>query len=163
MFKALAEWGFSDYASAIGGLFIVVFLVAEGIRKVIGHTDWAKQRKAEKEKKQKEADREQYREFTDEFVREFVPPLVKHFEDADKEINGKLDLVLNSSNNLLRKEMTDIYYRYLPYKRILQYDKKQFIRLKTDYENQGGNSYIGEIWKEIEEWEVVMDIEELDK
>lgn len=163
MFKTLTEWSLSDCASAIGGLFIIVFLAIECIRKAIGHTEWAKQRKAEKEKKQKEADYEQYHEFTDEFVKEFVPPLVKHFEDADKEINGKLDLVLNSSNNLLRKEMTDIYYRYLPYKRILQYDKKQFIRLKTDYENQGGNSYIGEIWKEMEDWEVVMDIGELDK
>lgn len=119
MFKALTEWGLSDYASAIGGLFIIVFLAIECIRKAIGHTEWAKQRKAEKEKKQKEADYKQYREFTDEFVKEFVPPLVKHFENADKEISGKLDLVLNSSNNLLRKEMTDIYYRYLPYKRIL--------------------------------------------
>ena len=59
--------------------------------------------------------------------------------------------------------MTDIYYRYLPYKKILQYDKKQFIRLREDYKAQDGNSYIDEIWKEIQNWTVVESREELNK
>ena len=44
MFKAIAEWGFSDFASAIGGLFIIVFFIMEAIKKAVGHTEWYKQR-----------------------------------------------------------------------------------------------------------------------
>lgn len=163
MFKAIAEWGFSDFASAIGGLFIIVFFVMEAIKKAVGHTEWYKQRQEEKNKKRKEADHEQYKEFTDEFIKQFVPPLVKKFEESDDKILAKLDTVITSSNDLLRKEMTDIYYRYLPYKKILQYDKKQFIRLREDYKAQDGNSYIDEIWKEIQNWTVVEKREDLTK
>ena len=163
MFKAIAEWGFSDFASAIGGLFIIVFFVMEAIKKAVGHTEWYKQRQEEKNKKKKELDHEQYKEFTDEFVKQFVPPLVKKFEESDNKILAKLDTVITSSNDLLRKEMTDIYYRYLPYKKILQYDKKQFIRLREDYKAQDGNSYIDEIWKEIQDWTVIERREDLTK
>ena len=142
MFKAIAEWGFSDFASAIGGLFILIFFAAEVIKKVFSYTGWYKQRQEEKNKKKKEADHAQYKEFTDEFVKQFVPPLVEKFEQSDKQILEKLDTVITSSNDLLRNEMTAIYYRYLPYKKILQYDKKQFMRLMEDYKAQKGNSYI---------------------
>lgn len=162
LFKAFETWTFSDFATFIGGFFILGSIIFEAFKKATEHTEWAKKRQAEKIKIKKEAAHEQYKEFTDEFIHEFVPPLVKKLEDADKEIIISLEKLTNSSNDLLRKDMTDIYYKYLPYKKILQYDKKCFRKLYDDYGAQGGNTYIDTIWEEIQTWEVVLNKDELE-
>lgn len=161
LFKAFETWTFSDFASFIGGFFIIGSIIFEAFKKATERTEWAKKRQAEKMKIKKEAAHEQYKEFTDEFVNEFVPPLLKQFSDADQSIMEKLDKLTNSSNDLLRKDMTDIYYKYLPYKKILQYDKKCFRKLYDDYGAQGGNTYIDTLWKEIQTWDTVLTEEDL--
>ena len=161
LFKAFEAWTFSDFATFVGGFFILGSIIFEAFKKATEHTEWSKKRQAEKMKVKKEVAHEQYKEFTNEFINEFVPPLLKQFSDADQSIIEKLDKLTNSSNDLLRKDMTDIYYKYLPYKKILQYDKKCFIKLYHDYGAQGGNTYIDAIWEEIQTWEVVLSKEEL--
>lgn len=163
IFKMISQWPLSQIASFIGGLIILVYICAEAFKKATEHTEWAKKRKEKKDKEKYEAAHEQYQEFTDAFVKEFVPPLVKQFEQADQQIIEKLDNLIEASKDMLRKEMTDIYYKYLPYKKILQYDKKCFIKLYHDYGALKGNTYIDEIWAEIQTWEVVLESANLDK
>lgn len=162
-FKTISEWTISDIASIIGGLIILVYACVEVFKKATEHTEWAKKRKTAKQEEKRESFRALYTEFTDSFVKDFVPPLVEKLEDSDKQIINQLEKLTTSSNDILRKEMTDIYYRYLPYKKILQYDKKCFVKLYNDYGAQGGNSYINEINNEISKWEVVLKEEDLFK
>ena len=161
LFKAFESWTFSDFASFIGGLFIIGSIIFEAFKKATERTEWAKKRKEKRNAEKREAAKKQYREFTDEFVKEFVPPLVKPFAEADEKIMKSLSNLTNSSNDMLRKEMTDIYYKYLPYKKILQYDKKCFVKLYHDYGAQGGNTYIDTLWEEIQTWDTVLTEEEL--
>lgn len=161
IFKDIVDWSLSDFASFFGGLIILIYISFEAFKKATEQTRWAQERKKEKEKIKREAAHKQYKEFTDEFVKEFVPPLIARFEQSDKEIIEKLNKLNNSSNDMLRKQMTDIYYKYLPFKKILQYDKKCFIKLYHDYGAQGGNSYIEELKKELDTWEVVLTEEDL--
>lgn len=161
IFDIISKWPLSQIASFIGGAVILIYIGAEAFKKATEQTEWAKKRKAEKDKEKYEAAHKQYKEFTDAFVKDFVPPLVKQFENADQEIIRKLDSIIEAQKDVLRKEMTDIYYKYLPYKKILQYDKKCFIKLYHDYEVLKGNSYITEIWNEIQTWDVVLDEQDL--
>lgn len=161
IFEIISKWPLSQIASFIGGAVILIYIGAEAFRKATEHTEWAKKRRKEKEKEKYEAAHRQYQEFTDAFVKEFVPPLIKQFEQADQQILDKLDIIIESQKDILRKQMTDIYYKYLPYKKILQYDKKCFIKLYHDYEALNGNSYITEIWNEIQTWDVVLEEQDL--
>ena len=162
-YKFISQWSLSQIASAIGGFAILIYFGVEAFKKATEHTEWAKKRKEKKSKDKEEAAHKQYKMFTDAFVKEFVPPLIKQFEEADKEIVQKLDNLIEAQKDVLRKEMTDIYYKYLPYKKILQYDKKCFIKLYYDYGILKGNTYIDEIWAEIQTWDVVLEASELDK
>ena len=59
--------------------------------------------------------------------------------------------------------MVNIYYSCLPYKKILYYDKEVLIKLHEDYERQGGNTFVEELWDEIKTWTVVRNVEDLKK
>lgn len=152
-----------NWAQLIGGLFILLYLLVDVFRKLTDHSKWGQARKQEKETRQREAALKQYKEFTAEFVESFVPPLVKKFTEQDEKLFNKMEQLTQSSNDLLRKEMTSIYYKYLPYKKILQYDKECFIKLYHNYIAQGGNSYITDIYNELKDWEVVLTREDLEK
>lgn len=151
------------WAEFIGGIFIFAYFMIQVVQKIVNSTKWGQERKAEKEKEKLEKAHEQYQKFTDEFVNSFVPPLVQQFKDQDEKLFQKMDQLKNSSNDLLRKDMTDIYYKYLPYKKILQFEKECFIKLYDDYVKQDGNSYIQHIYAEMMEWEVVLRKEDLIK
>ena len=70
-------------------------------------------------------------------------------------------MLIKSSNDMLRKDIVRIYYKYLPYKKILQYDKEFVCAVYQDYHAQGGNSFIDGIMKIIRTWLVVSTEEEL--
>lgn len=160
MFDSMSPQSWAEF---IGGIFIFIYFLIQVGQKIINSTKWGQERKAAKEKEKLEKAHEQYQRFTDEFVNSFVPPLVQQFKDQDEKLFQKIDQLRNSSNDLLRKDMTDIYYKYLPYKKILQYEKECFIKLYDDYTRQDGNSYIQHIYTEMMSWEVVLKKEELTK
>lgn len=151
----------SQWAEIIGGLFIFIYFLIQVIEKTINHTKWGKERKQEKDKEKEKQAHEQYKRFTNDFVESFVPPLIKQFTEQDEKLLEKLDKLTQSSNDLLRKDMTDIYYKYLPYRKILQYDKESFLKLYHDYAAQGGNTYITDVYNELKDWEVVLREEDL--
>lgn len=160
MFKDMTP---AAWAELVGGFFIFVYILTDVIKKLIDRSKWGQKMKEEKEQMKREIAHKQYREFTDEFVNSFVPPLMKQLTDQDEKLNSKIDLLTKSSNDLLRMDMNEIYYRYLPYKKILDYDRKCFIKLYDDYVEQGGNSYIQDINTELRSWEIVATKEDLTK
>lgn len=71
------------------------------------------------------------------------------------DIQNSLDLLKCSQLDLLRYNMNAIYYKYRPYKKILDCDKKAFIKLYEDYHEAGGNTWIDTLYSEVIIWETV--------
>lgn len=63
----------------------------------------------------------------------------------------------------MRYNMNKIYYKYRPFKKILDYDKKAFLKLYQDYKPMGGNTWIDVLYNEVVTWEAVQDADELTK
>ena len=53
--------------------------------------------------------------------------------------------------------MNRIYYKYRPYKKILDCDKKAFMKLYTDYHDIGGNTWIYTLHNIVMHWDIVED------
>lgn len=151
----MGDFSFQDIANSIGGLLIICFLVWQAIEKFFGNVGFIKEKRIKREKEEKEKLKNLYQEFTEEFVKEFMPTILDKLNEHNEAQDDKLEKLIKSSNDILRKEIVRIYYKYLPYKKILQYDKEALIRLYTDYHNQGGNTFIDDIWAQMCTWEVV--------
>ena len=80
---------------------------------------------------------------------------------VNNNIVSEITLLTKSSNDILRREIVKIYYRYLPYKKIPRFDKESLLKMVNDYFEQKGNSFIQDLYNEIKEWEVVESIEDL--
>ena len=82
-------------------------------------------------------------------------------ENKLDEIQLSIELLNNTQLDLLRYNMNRLYYKYRPFKKILDCDKKAFIKFYTDYHKAGGNTWIDSLSKEVMTWEVVEDESEL--
>lgn len=78
-----------------------------------------------------------------------------------KQIQKSVNLLNASQMDLMRYNMNSLYYKYRPYKKILDCDKKAFIKFYTDYHSMGGNTWIDSLYKEVMSWEIVEDETEL--
>ena len=58
--------------------------------------------------------------------------------------------------------MNRLYYKYRPFKKILDCDKKAFIKLYNDYKPMGGNSWIDALYNEVVTWEIIENENELE-
>lgn len=56
--------------------------------------------------------------------------------------------------NLLKNQLTEIYYRYNEEKKIPDYVYQNFLDMLKVYEDLGGNSYIHTIAHKMEQWEI---------
>ena len=117
-----------------------------------------KKKKIEAEKKKQE---EIIQKTTEKVAEQILTPIMTTFEEKNRLQDEKLSKLTKSSNDMLRKDIVKIYYKYLPYKKILQYDKEFVCAVYQDYHNQDGNSFIDGIMKEIRTWLVVLTEEEL--
>ena len=63
--------------------------------------------------------------------------------------------------DLMRYNMNLLYYKYRPFKKILDCDKKAFMKLYSDYHDMGGNTWIDSLYNEVMHWEIVEDETEL--
>ena len=81
-------------------------------------------------------------------------------KDLEK-LQKSVDLVNVSQLDLIRYNINRIYYKYRPYKKILDCDKKAFIKLYDDYHSMGGNTWIDQLYTEVMPWEIVEDESEL--
>lgn len=76
-------------------------------------------------------------------------------------IQKSVDLLNTSQMDLMRYNMNRLYYKYRPFKKILDCDKKAFIKLYNDYHDMGGNTWIDALYNEVMAWEIVQDENEL--
>ena len=117
-----------------------------------------KKKKIEAEKKRQE---EIVQKTTEKVAEQILTPIIATFEEKNRIQDEKLEMLIKSSNDMLRKDIVRIYYKYLPYKKILQYDKEFVCAVYQDYHAQGGNSFIDGIMKIIRTWLVVSTEDEL--
>ena len=147
----------SEIIALLCGFFTVTYCITQASQKFLENMGWFKKRVAEKKEKEREEHFNEWKEFylTVKKEAQFQE------EKRTKEINNNINKLINSSNDMLRKELVDIYYKFLPYKKIPVYTKKTFMRLYEDYHLQGGNSFIEEVYKEVISWETVDNEEEI--
>lgn len=77
----------------------------------------------------------------------FVKPIREKIFNTKKTTDGE--------KCLLRSEMLRIYYRHLDEHRFRQYEFENFIKLYEAYKALGGNSFIDEIYEEVEKWKII--------
>lgn len=143
-----------------GGAMVLVYGLYQAFVKVFGNIGYFKKKKEEKLKKEKEERKKEYKEFFEHGAEEIVKSIIDKIDNANNQQNERLDTLIISSNDLLRKEITNAYYKYAPFRKMPRYIKEGIYVLYKDYKKQGGNSFIDELFDEIKTWEVVLtDIE----
>ena len=94
---------------------------------------------------------------SDQEVQDLV---LKAIEKSDlnqkfKDINDRLDSHLESQLSILRHEITEIYYKYLENREIPAHTKQDLCYLYEQYEKLGGNSYVKQIYLEMQNWKEI--------
>lgn len=92
---------------------------------------------------------------------EEIKGLVLDQQHSFDKIQKSVDLLNVSQMDLMRYNMNRLYYKYRPFKKILDCDKKAFIKLYKDYHDMGGNTWIDSLYNEVMHWEIVEDENEL--
>ena len=87
--------------------------------------------------------------------------LTKIQEEQLDYLQESVDLLNLSQMDLMRYNMNALYYKYRPFHKILDVDKKAFIKFYKDYHTMGGNTWIDELYKEVITWPIVEDESEL--
>lgn len=82
-------------------------------------------------------------------------------EEQLQDLQKSMDLISISQLDVLRYNMNRIYYKYRPYKKILDADKQAFLKFYSDYKEMHGNTWIDTLYAEVLEWPVVFTIDEL--
>lgn len=88
---------------------------------------------------------------------EEIKGLVLDQQHKFDEIQKSVDLLNISQMDLMRYNMNRLYYKYRPFKKILDCDKKAFMKLYNDYHDMGGNTWIDTLYSEVMTWEIVQD------
>lgn len=147
--------------TGLGSLGFIIVLLIEGYRKMSDQFGWfSEKKKKRQDKKTAELKKVVQAVIDDSFEKKIKPSLDEHTK-VNKDQQQMLNNLKESSNDLMRHEMTKIYYKYLPYRRILYYDKESFTCLYKDYHTQDGNSFIDDIHEIISHWLVVTEEKDL--
>lgn len=151
----------SDVIMVLCGLCTLAYCVSQVAEKFFGSMEWYQKIRANKKKKEKEELKQLYDEFTDDFVEKYAEKVIDKIHKTDEAQNEKIDKLIISSNDLLRETIINIYYRYLPYKKIPAYRMQYFLKLYADYHGQGGNSFVDDIHQAVTSWTIVETEEEV--
>ena len=82
-------------------------------------------------------------------------------EERLEQVQKSLDLLNTSQLDMLRYNMNRLYYKYRPYRKILDADKQAFMKLYSDYKEMHGNTWIDQLYNEVIEWPIVASQDEL--
>lgn len=119
----------------ISGAMILIYGLYQAFIKIFGNIGYFKKKKEEKLKKEKEQRKKEYKEFFEHGAEEIVGEILEKIDSINSEQNIRLDTLVNSTNDILRKEITKIYYKYVPYKKIPRYVKEEVFILYKDYKS----------------------------
>lgn len=158
---------FQTVFSTLCAVVIATYGLYKGIAEIHEHTEAGK-RKREKKEKEEEL---KWEDRVTKVITEVTRPMHDSIEEIkemtfsqQEEINDIKNMAYKnqqSQMDLMRAKMNTIYYKYLPYKKILDYDKKAFLRIYQDYREQGGNTWIVDLHDQLVTWETVRDRGEL--
>lgn len=73
---------------------------------------------------------------------------------------GKMEAAKNDREALLcllRNQITEIYYRYLPSREMPAHQYKNMILLSDAYSHEGGNTYVSAIVGKMKAWKIIPD------
>lgn len=73
-------------------------------------------------------------------------------------INKKIDLLENSSKDMLRQKILAIYHKGLPTHSLSLIDKEMLEELWKDYKAEGGNGFMEKYRQRMDDWEVTDDL-----
>lgn len=152
---------FALIVEVISGLLIFIYAGYTALIKIFGDIGIFKKKKEEREAKEKKKREKEYKKYLEDASKEILDPIVERIKKTDEEQNKRLDKLIQSSNDMLRKEITKIYYKYLPYKALPRFVKEELVTMYTDYRQQNGNSYVEEIFEEMRLWNTVNTEEDL--
>lgn len=91
---------------------------------------------------------------TEEQISNIHALLTEHIS-ADSDKRQRMIADRNAILCLLRNSITQIYYAYLPTKKIPAYEHKNIVYLAESYGLCGGNSYIEDIVRQMDNWEIL--------
>lgn len=141
---------------------MVVYFTIKGVRELSEHFGWFSTKRKEKMREAQEKRDNEVRVIVEGCIEKIVPPIIENQLTYNRKQDENIQKLIDSSNDMLRHNMLQIYYKYLPYKKILYYERENFNRLYKDYHSQDGNSFIDHIKQEMEIWPTVMDEKELE-
>ena len=147
-----------NIASFVGGLIIIVYIVWQAIEKAFSNVGWIKKRREKREQDKLEKSHKETANFVTKVV---MPPFMQEIEDINNKQNIKLDKLLRSTNDTMRLELLRVYFHYRPYKQIPQWAKEAAVKLHDDYIAQDGNTFVGDLWNQMSQWEVVPSEEDI--
>lgn len=87
---------------------------------------------------------------TAEWMQEFKEMLQNHIA-LDEKKQAQMDIISAAMLDLLRGDITRIYFQYIGQKEIPAYEKQNLVTLFERYTIMGGNSYIHNIYDELME------------
>lgn len=148
---------FSQIASAVGGGLVLIYLIWQVVIKFLGEKEWFAKHRKEKMAKEEAIKRERLQQN----IKEVLVPILQDIKDHNEEQDRKITCLMHSSNDMIRVEIIKIYYRYLPYKKMLQYNRELLDKLIHDYHDQDGNTFIEDMYNEMKTWPVVNTEEDL--
>lgn len=93
-------------------------------------------------------------------VDEKISATLNEIRDLNKEQSRRLELLSQSSKDLLRQKFMSIYHKGKKTKSLVIYDKEALEELYKDYKKEGGNSYIDKYYSRTLTWKIEADEDE---
>lgn len=176
-----SQINWSTLLSSFGGVGLFLYFVWGVLKDLLKDKDWFVNRSKNIEEEKKKARIKEYEEFAETFTtcvlknqevvrkaeydalsKQVTEQVMALLDPKLKEQRDAIAQLTESSNDMMRQEIARIYYKYLPYGRILQYDKEVLNHFYTDYRKQNGNSFVEDIMKIMNQWPVVLKEEDLE-
>lgn len=145
-----------NVSSAFGGLLLLIYFCWTVGNKVLADLNIVSKRQKEKHERKEKLRQEHYSQLVYDVTEKVLPRFADTVDEKFSVVEGKIDKITDSTNDLLRININNVYYKYNHYKRILRYDKENCAKMVQDYVSQGGNTYIHDLWEEMCTWEVVL-------
>lgn len=80
---------------------------------------------------------------------------IKEIKELLKELKQQLNILTDSSKDIMRQRIMDIYHRYKSERILPLYAREALDELYKDYKKENGNSYIDKYYKRMCSWETV--------
>ena len=102
-------------------------------------------------------DRERYlQEIKDEVLKD-TKDILTEIKELNMAQSKSIEVLTQSSKDVLRQRIMDIYYRGRDTKTLTIYDKEALDELYKDYKSEHGNSYIDKYYSRMETWAIMDD------